>query len=707
MLPPSMANPPEAVPPLAARRPHPALVHGETREDDYFWLREKGDPAVVAHLEAENQYTAAVMAPTLQLQARLYEEMLGRIQETDLGVPYPYRGWLYYSRTEAGKQYPIYCRKRGNGETDMATTAEEITLDLNVMAASEIFMGLGIYEVSDDGRLLAYAVDVTGFRQYTLYVKNLQTGEIGPERIERVTSTAWAADSATLFYGVEEADTKRSSRLYRHGLGHAGGPEVDALILAEPDERFNVGVSRSRSGEFLFASAGSHTASEVRALRAAAPLGEFQLIAERENEHEYDVDHRGDLFYIRTNRGGRNFELATAPIARPGPENWRTLIPHRPEVMLRGADLFQGHAVLSELERGIPRLRVLDLHSGDAHAVEFPEPAYSLQPAANAEFDTVLFRFNYQSLKTPQSVYDYHLVTRERTLRKRIAVLGGYDPDHYVTERIEAKAADGTAIPISLIYRRELKRLDGNPLLLYGYGAYGMVVPVSFSSSRVSLLDRGVIYAIAQGRGGGELGKPWHDAGRMMNKLNSFTDLIAAARHLSAAGYADRTRLAIEGASAGGLLVAAAANLHPELFRAVLARVPFVDAINSMLDESLPLTVAEFEEWGNPKIREHYDYMKQYCPYSNLAAKAYPAMLIKTSFNDSQVMYWEPAKYVARMRTLKHSDYPVLFKCNMAGGHGGASGRYDQLHDLAFDYAFLLTQLSVENADGAEKKVVR
>jgi oligopeptidase B len=691
-------DPQPPVPPVAARHPHPATIHGETRQDDYFWLREKGDPAVTAHLEAENQYAAAVMAPTQPLQAKLYQEMLGRIQETDLGVPYLYRGWFYYSRTEAGKQYPIYCRKRGTLDAP-----EEITIDLNVLAAGESFMGLGIYEVSDDGRWLAYALDTTGFRQYTLHVRDLESGSNGPERIARVTSAAWAADSATLFYIVEDESTKRSDRLFRHRLGGAGGPEADALIQNEPDERFNLGVYRSRSGAFLFSSAGSHTASEVRALPADTPSGDFRLIAAREDEHEYSVDHRGELFYIRTNRSGRNFELATAPAGRPEREHWRTLVPHRPEVMLEGVDLFSGHAVLSERERGLPRLRILDLGSGDAHTVEFPEPAYHLQPAANAEFDTPWFRFSYQSLKTPQSVYDYQMKTRERTLLKRIAVLGGYDPEQFVTERIEARGDDGAAIPISLIYRKGMRQDGGNPLLLYGYGAYGIVVPAGFSSSRVSLLDRGMVYAIAHVRGGGELGKPWHDAGRMLHKRNSFADLIAAARHLAAAGYADPRRLAIEGASAGGLLVCAAANLNPELFRAVIARVPFVDVINSMLDEKLPLTVGEFEEWGNPKIQAQYDYMKNYCPYSNLAAVAHPAMLIKTSFNDSQVMYWEPAKYVAKLRTLNRGDLPVLLKCNMAGGHGGASGRYDQLHDLAHDYAFLLTQLGVENAVGGEK----
>jgi oligopeptidase B len=684
---PLAGGPPAPTPPVAARVPHPTTVHGDTRPDDYFWLREKSSPEVAAYLEAENAYTDAVMAPTEPLQDALYREMLARIKETDLSVPYREGGYFYYSRTEEGKQYPIFCRRKGDLEAP-----EEVTLDLNELAVGHSFLSLGTYAVSDDGALLAYSLDTTGFREYTLYLKDLRTGELLPDRIEKTGLVAWAADGHTLFYTVED-EAKRPHRVYRHDLGPV---TPDVLVLEEGDELFRVWVGRTRSKGFLLMGSASHTTTEVRYLRADDPAGEWRLLAPRRHEHEYDVDHHGDRFYIRTNDRGRNFRLVSTPIAQPEPEHWEEVVPHRPDVMLEGAEFFRRHYVLLEREQGLQSLRVTDLGSGESHRIEFPEPAYSAFPSANPEFDTTLFRYSYQSLVTPSSVFDYDMDRRVSTLLKEQPVLGGYDRTAYVSERLQATASDGTPVPISIVYRKGLPRDGSAPLFLYGYGSYGYPLPVGFSSNRLSLLDRGMAVAIAHVRGGGEMGKAWHDDGRMMKKRNTFTDFIAVAEHLVAQGYTSPDRLAAEGGSAGGLLMGAVANLRPDLFRLIVSKVPFVDVLNSMLDETLPLTVGEYEEWGNPNLKDAYDYMKTYCPYTNLKAQDYPSMLVKTSFHDSQVMYWEPAKYVARLRTLKTNDEPLLLKTNMAAGHGGASGRYDYLREVAFDYAYVLTQLGLE-----------
>ena len=675
-----------AEPPLARRLPHPTVVHGEIREDDYFWLREKSNPDVAAYLEAENAYADAVMAPTTAFQEALYREMLGRIKETDLSVPYREGGYFYYSRTEEGKQYPIYCRKKGDLEA-----AEEVTLDLNDLAAGHSFLSLGAYVVSDDGSLLAYSVDTTGFREYTLYIKDLRTGALRPERIERTGSVAWANDGQTLFYTIED-HAKRPHRVYRHHLGPA---TPDVLVYEEPDELFRVWVGRTRSKGFLLLGSASHTTTEVRYLPADQPEGAWRLIAARRHEHEYDVDHHGSRFYIRTNDQGRNFRLVSAPIEDPGKEHWQEMVPHRPDVMLEGLEFFRDHSVLLEREQGLQRLRVTDLRSGESHRVNFPEPAYSAFPSYNPEFDTNVFRYTYQSLVTPSSVFDYDMDRRTSTLLKEQPVLGGYDRTQYVSERLQATAPDGVKVPISIVYRKDLPRDGSAPLYLYGYGSYGYPLPVGFSSNRLSLLDRGMAVAMAHVRGGGEMGKAWHDDGRMLKKQNTFTDFIAAAEHLIAERYTSSDRLVIEGGSAGGLLMGTVVNRRPDLFGIVVSKVPFVDVVNTMLDDDLPLTVGEYEEWGNPNKKDEYEYMKAYCPYTNLVHGAYPTMLVKTSFNDSQVMYWEPAKYVARLRTLKTDGNLLLLKTNMAAGHGGASGRYDYLREVAFDYAFVLTQLGL------------
>lgn len=672
-------------PPVAARRPVTVTRHGETLVDDYAWLRDREDPEVTAYLEAENAYAEAGLAPTRDLQGQLYDEMLGRIKETDLSVPVHRGSHWYYSRTEEGKQYPIHCRRRG----EMTTGAEEILLDLNALAVGKRFMALGDFAVHDDERLLAFSLDETGYRQYTLQLKDLVTGEIRPFRRERVTSVAWGRDGRTLWYVVEDEETKRSHQLWRHTLGEM----ADVLVFEEADEAFSLGVGRTRSREWLVLHSGSHTTSECRVLPSGAPDGAWRTLIPRRHDIEYELDHHGDHFYVRINDTGRNFRLARTAVD-DATAALEELIPHRAGVMLEGHDCFAGHYVVSEREAGITQLAVHRLDDGATHRVAFPEPAFEAYLHANPEWDVTRVRLAYQSMVTPASVYEYDLDTRERTLLKQHEVVGGYDASRFVSERIEATAPDGVRIPISLVRRRDVP-VDGTaPCLLHGYGSYGYPYPVTFSSNRLSLLERGMVVAIAHIRGGGELGQPWHDAGKMEHKMRTFTDFIAAAEHLKRAGHCAPDRLAIEGGSAGGLLMGAVSNLSPDTFAAVLSQVPFVDVLNTMSDDTLPLTVGEYEEWGNPHVPEQYAWMRAYCPYTNLEAKGYPAMLVRTALNDSQVMYWEPAKYVAKLRRLRTDDRPLYFLTNMGAGHGGASGRYDRLREIATDYGFVLTQVS-------------
>jgi len=783
--------------PLADREPVEHVIHRDRRIDHYAWMKNKKDHRVRDYLESENAYSDVEMRGTDELQGKLYHEMLGRILQTDLSVPYSLRGYEYYTRTEEGKQYPIYCRRKlpemagdapfpsgtttpaGGRKTDQlmselrqelrrqfgvasaldARTSElpaepnpdpltpnlaplpneEVLLDLNFLAVGHTFMALGMFEVSEDNRRLAFATDRTGYRQYVLEVKDLETGKLvdssghsidpddpaasAPFRVERVTSTAWAADSRTLFYVTEDEVTKRSNQLWRHtfavgsGLHSNSDPaefsssiRTDELIYEEKDERFRMDIERSRSGAYLFLVVNSHTASEVRYLRADSPQREFRLVADREDDHEYYLDHHpgsatdpaGGVFFIRTNSGGRTYRLVTAPTENPVRARWHEVIANRPGVMLAGLEAFRTHLVITEREDGLPHLRIVDLTREAGSATDasqrllFFEPAYHANLGINPEFDAGTVRFQYESMVTPRSIYDYEVKTGRWILRKQQPVLGDFDPANYVSERLHAKAHDGTAIPISLVRRKTTVR-DGNaPLLLYGYGSYGFSMPVIFSSNRLSLLDRGMIYAIAHIRGGGELGKPWHDAGRMHHKMNTFTDFIACADYLVAKRYTSPERTVIEGGSAGGLLMGAVTNMAPQKFHAVLSHVPFLDVLNTMLDPSLPLTVGEYEEWGNPEIEADYLYMKQYCPYTNVERKAYPRMLVKTAWNDSQVMYWEAAKYVAKLRAMKTDGNVLLLKTNMGAGHGGASGRYDFLREIAFDYAFLLKELGID-----------
>jgi len=679
-------------PPVARKEPKQTALHGTVLTDDYAWLREKESPEVTAYLEAENAYAEAAMAPLAGVRDALYGEMLSHIKQTDVTVPYREGAWWYYSRTEEGLQYSVYCRK-----ADLDGAPEQVVLDGNALAVGHAFMAIGDTDVSDDGRWLAYGVDHTGFRQYTLQIKDLNSGEVLAGFVERVGSLVWAADNKTLFYTVEDEEQKRQYQLWRHVLGTSHTDDV--LVFEEPDERFNLAAGRTRDGKFLVVEAGSHTTTESRFLAADDPGGEWTLVAEREDEHEYSIDHRNGLWFIRTNDQGRNFRLATAPVATPGREHWTALLDHRSEIMLEDIDLFAKFFVSCEREDGLPRLRLWRFTENDraiqSNEITFPEPVYSALPSINREFDADKFRYAYQSLVTPGSVYEYDLATGNSTLLKQTEVPGGFDREFYASERVFATAADGVKVPVSLVYRRDKFEAERNPLYVYGYGSYGYSLPIGFNANRLSLLDRGVVMAYAHIRGGGDMGKTWHDDGKMLLKRNTFTDFVTCVEFLTAKGYGDAARVGIEGGSAGGLLMGAVTNLKPEIFRAVLSHVPFVDVMNTMLDASLPLTVPEYEEWGNPNEEEYFHYMRSYSPYDNLKAGSYPAILVKTSLNDSQVMYWEPAKYVAKLRTLKTDDKPLLLVTNMEAGHGGASGRYDYLKEIAFDYAFLLRELGV------------
>jgi oligopeptidase B len=681
-------------PPTARRQETINTIHGHRLVDDYAWLREKTSPEVIALLEQENAYTRAVMKPTEELQAALYKEMISHIKETDVSVPFRDGAYFYYSRTEQGAQYPIYCRKHGSLEA-----SEEIMLDVNQLAVGESFMALGALTVSDDGNLLAYTTDTTGFRQYTLHIKDLRTGEVLADQAQRVGSVVWTADNRTIFYSVEDEETKRQHQVFRHVLGRP--QSEDALVYEEVDERFNIGVGRTRDDKFLVLESASHTTSEAQFLPADDPEGRWTLMEPRKENIEYSADHREGLWYIRVNDTARTFRIVTTPVATPGRAHWRELMAHRDDVMLEDLELFQSFAVLEERFDGLPHLRILNFDpqgafAGPSPQIAFPEPTYSAHPHVNREFVTDTFRYGYTSLVSPTSVYEYNVLTNQSTLLKELEVPGGFDRSLYRSERLFATAPDGTKIPVSIVYRKDKKGEGTNPLYVYGYGSYGYALPVGFNSNRLSLLDRGFVLAYAHIRGGGDMGKPWHDAGRLMNKMNTFTDFIAITEYLTAHGYGDPRRVAMEGGSAGGLLMGAVANLRPDLYRAVLSHVPFVDVMNTMLDPTLPLTIAEYEEWGDPNQPEAFAYMLQYSPYDNLERKEYPAMLVKTSLNDSQVMYWEPAKYVAKLRTLKADDRLLLLETNMSAGHGGASGRYDYLKEIALDYAFLLQELGVE-----------
>ena len=677
-------------PPIAKKVPRLTEIHGVKLVDNYFWLRDKPNPEVRAYLEAENAYTDAVMKPTEPFQKKLYDEMLSRVKETDVEVPYKEGEYFYYTRTEAGKQYQIGCRRKGSMDAP-----EEVVLDVNELAKGQAFMALAAYHVSNDGNFLAYTTDDTGFRQYKLAVKDLRTGKLLPDHAERVGSVVWANDNKTLFYTVEDATTKRLYRFYRHTVGTTG---PDVLIYEEKDPKFEIFASATRSQAYIILESASSTTSEARYIPADQPMAEWRLMEPRRQGLEYHPNHNGEFFYIRTNDTGRNFRLVKAPVSDPRAQNWQEVIPQRATVMLEDTDFFRNFYLTYERENGLPEIRVTDLGSGESRRVEFPESAHDAYTYSNREYDTTKFRYGYESFVTPPSIYEYDVPSAHSTLLKQKEVPGGYDRARYQVERIYAPAPDGVKIPISLV-RLKTTTLDGKgPLYVYGYGGYGASNDISFDSEVFSMVDRGVVAAVAHIRGGGEMGKAWHEQGRLMQKKTTFTDFIVCAEYLVSHGYGSKDRLVIEGRSAGGLLMGAVLNMRPDLFRAALVGVPFVDVINTQLDESIPLVVTEFEEWGNPKEKAAFDYMISYSPYDNIEPKNYPNMLVRTSFNDSQVMYWEPAKYVAKMRATRTDHNLLILKTNMVpAGHGGASGRYDRLKEAAFDYAFILTQMGIMN----------
>ncbi len=676
---------PLPAPPDAAQRPVVMTHHGVTRIDPYYWLRERDNPEVIAYLEAENAYTEAALAPVKGLEDSLFHEILGRIKQDDASVPYRKGDFYYYTRYEPGQEYPILARRRGTLDAP-----EEILLDVNELAEGHTFYQLGGTAVSDDGRLLAFAADTLGRRLYTVYVRDLETGRIFPEAIYPTTgNVVWAADNQTLFYGRQDLATLRSYQILRHRLGT--DPAADVLVYQEDDPEFYVRITRSKSDRYLLIAASQTTMDEVRYLDAADPDGAFRVLVPRRRGHEYSVDHAGDFFYIRTNAGGRapNFKLVRAPAKAPEEANWEDVVPHRDDVFLEDFSVFKDFLAVQERADANVRLRVQPLE-GEPRLIAFDEPAYAAMLGTNVAYDTPLLRFVYTSLTTPASTFDYDMRTGERTLLKQEPVLGDFSPEDYVTERLYATASDGTRIPISLVRRRDTP-VDGTaPLLLYGYGSYGFSMTPSFSIPRLSLLDPGFIYAIAHVRGGQENGRRWYEEGKLLKKRNTFTDFIAAAEYLVAHRYAHPEKLFAMGRSAGGLLMGAVVNLRPDLFRGVVAGVPFVDVVTTMLDETIPLTTFEYDEWGNPNDSTYFHYMLSYSPYDNVQARAYPAMLVTAGLHDSQVQYWEPAKWVARLRDLKTDDNLLLLKTNMAAGHGGASGRFQRYREIATEYAFLI-----------------
>lgn len=672
-------------PPVARIEPHTLEAHGHVRTDDYFWLRERESPEVVAYLEAENDYTKAVMADTEALQETLVEEIKGRIKQTDLSVPYKLQDYYYYVRYEEGKDYPIHCRKRGSLEAP-----EEIMLDVNVMAEGHAYYAVGRVAVSSGQDRIAYAVDTEGRRKYTVYVKDLATGELLADVLPDVTGNmSWANDNKTLFYTKQDPETLRWNQVWRHTLG--ADPAMDVLVYEEDDETFGVGVGKTKSREYLVIACYQTVSTEYRILDADTPGAEWRVFLPRERDHEYSVDHAGDWFYIRTNAdGAKNFKLMRAPVSDFSRARWEDVLPHRDDVFFEGAQLFDDYLVAEERKDGLIQMRVRPWDGSPEHYIDFGEPAYAAGFGANHDFDTTVLRYGYTSLTTPSSVYDYDMAARTKTLLKREEVLGDFDSAEYVTERLHATAADGARIPISVVYRKGLEKNGANPFLLYGYGSYGHSLDAAFSSSRLSLLDRGFVYAIAHVRGGQELGRDWYDQGRLLNKKNTFTDFIACAEHVIAEGYTSPGHLYCSGGSAGGLLVGAVLNMRPDLFHGAVANVPFVDIVTTMLDDSIPLTTGEYDEWGNPHDKTYYDYMLSYSPYDNVRAQAYPHILIETGLHDSQVQYWEPAKWLAKLRTMKTDGNFLIMKTDMEAGHSGGTGRTKRYKELAFEYAFLL-----------------
>ncbi|WP_340114070.1 S9 family peptidase [Maribellus mangrovi] len=677
------------MPPVAKKIPKELTIHGDTRIDNYYWLNQRENPEVIAYLEAENAYKNEVMKPTEELQEKLYNEIKSKIKEEDESVPYKKNGYYYYTKTEAGKEYYLLCRKKGNLDAE-----EEILLDVNQMAEGHEYYALGGYSVSKDNKILAYGVDTVSRRKYTIYFKNLETGELYKDAIPLTTGGAvWANDNKTVYYTLKDDVTLRSEKIMKHTLGTSA--EDDQVTFYEDDETFDVFIYKSKTDEYLFIGSESTLTSEYRYLDANHPEGEFKIIQPRIRELEYSVDQAGDYFYIRTNLDAQNFRLMRTPLNATEKENWEEVIPHRDDVYFSDFDVFKDYLVLTERKEGISNIRVMPW-KGEEYFIDFDEEVYSVHSSVNMDFDTDFFRFSYTSMTTPLSVFDFNLKTKERTLLKEQEVLGGYDKNNYETKRIYATAMDGTKIPMSIVYKKGMQKDGNNPALIYGYGSYGYTRDPSFSVARLPLLDRGFVYAIAHIRGSQIYGRQWYEDGKLLKKMNTFTDFNDCAQFLIDDGYTNSEKLFAMGGSAGGLLMGACINLKPELYNGVIAAVPFVDVVTTMLDESIPLTTSEFDEWGNPKEEKYYYYMKSYSPYDNVVAKDYPALLVTTGLHDSQVQYWEPAKWVAKLRDLKTDDNLLIFHINMDYGHGGASGRFEWIKETALEYAFIFDQLGIK-----------
>jgi oligopeptidase B len=679
-----MAASQKVSPPIAKVVPHRLDAHGHVRTDDYYWLKEREDPEVIGYLKAENEYLDKVMKHTEELQHELFEEITGRIKKDDTSVPYWYEDYYYYHRYEKEKEYAVYCRKKGSLDAP-----EEIMVDANELAEGHGFFSIAGLRVSSGRDTLAFGVDTVGRRLYTIHFKNLATGEMYEDVIPDVTSNmAWANDNKTLFYAKQDPETLRWFQIYRHVLGSDSSDDV--LVYEEKDETFESFVYRTKSKKYMMIALTQTLSAEYRFLDADKPDGDFTVILPREREHEYSVGHHKDKFYIRTNWKAENFRLMEAPINATGKENWRELIPHRPDVLLRDFDIFRDFLVVTERKESLNHLRIIPWDGGEEHYLEFGEPAYLAYVGTNMELDTQILRYGYESLRIPDSTYDYNMVTQEKKLLKRQEVVGGHDPSDYETDRLWGVARDGAKVPISIVYPKDFKTDGSHPLLLYGYGSYGASLDASFNSARLSLLERGFAYAIAHVRGGQEMGRPWYDDGKLFKKKHTFTDFIDCAKYLIEQGYTSRERLFAEGGSAGGLLMGAVVNMAPGMFKGVIADVPFVDVVTTMLDPDIPLTSGEYDEWGDPNQKDYYDYMLSYSPYDNVEAKHYPHLLVTAGLHDSQVQYWEPAKWVAKLRALKTDDNLLLLKTNMEAGHSGPSGRFRHHRETALSYTFML-----------------
>ncbi|MEA3475476.1 MAG: S9 family peptidase [Candidatus Cloacimonadota bacterium] len=677
-------------PPIAKVISHKTVIHGDTLLDNYYWLKDKTrtDTEVIEYINAENEYTEKMLKHTESLQETLFDEIVSRIQETDLSVPTKIDDYYYYTKREKGKQYWVYCRKKESLEAE-----EEIVLDANELGKGHSYFSVGGMKLSSNHQYLAYSVDTTGDEKYTLYIKDLKSSELLEDKTYPVCSIVWANDSRTLFYTIED-ESGRADKLYRHTLGT--NTENDDLIYQEGDNAFDVWIYKSRSKEYLILTTGSETTYEIRYLKANNPFDEFQIIQPRERGHRYYVCPHINKFFIVSNDNAKNYKVMMTSVQHPGKENWEEFIAPRDSVSI-DIDVFKNYMVIYERVNALEKIRILNLSTNEDYYIDFPEPIYTIYSGRNPNFDTHIFRFTYESMVMPYSVYDYNMKTREKELKKQQEVLGGYDASLYKSERIFAQAKDSTLIPISLGYKKDLfKKNGGNPLLLYAYGSYGDCSEPYFSSIRLSLLDRDFVYAIAHVRGGGELGEEWYEQGKLLNKKNTFTDFIACAEYLIEEQYTSKKKLVIEGASAGGLLIGAVTNMRPDLFEVVIADVPAVDVINTMLDTSLGGVEWHYDELGNPNDKEYFDYMKSYCPYQNVEAKGYPNMLVLAGFYDPRVNYWEPAKWVAKLRALKTNDNILLLKTDMSSGHGGASGRYDFYKEIALKYAFIFNILGIE-----------